>query len=414
MNSNNSYQAVITLGGKGSRFKNISGDIPKPLFPILNKSTLYRCCEELVSNKIKNIIFNLGFKNDIFLNYAEELRQTFSLNLKIYIENKPLGECGALWEIEDLLFDNFVFINGDLIFSLEFSKLFYFHNRLNSMLTLVTHTSDHPEDSDLVSCPNGSLIEDIFFKTNKNNFKNAYLGNSGISVINKSILRIIQKPTTNASNSIFSYLVKEMYKKSINIYSYNTTEYIKDMGTAKRFRNVEADLKQNIVISRNYKNKQKVLFVDRDNTLLSCEIGKYILKDSKLEFIDKNIEKLAVLSKNFDFVCLITNQPQISMGILSIKDLDCINSFLINYCLKKGLKIDVVTFCPHHPHKGFDNEINILKKDCFCRKPNPGLFFEQAFLRNINLKKSLMVGDSNNDLVASKNAGCEFKYVSML
>ena len=96
------------------------------------------------------------------------------------------------------------------------------------------------------------------------------------------------------------------------------------------------------------------------------------------------------------------------MGKLNLKELDDINSFLVKICLSKGLKIDVITFCPHHPHKGFENEIDYLKKDCFCRKPNPGLFLEQAYLRNINLKESLMIGDSEVDLIASKNAGCNF------
>ena len=72
------------------------------------------------------------------------------------------------------------------------------------------------------------------------------------------------------------------------------------------------------------------------------------------------------------------------------------------------MKIDVVTFCPHHPHKGFKNEISILKKDCFCRKPNPGMILEQAFLRNINLGNSLMIGDSEVDLRAAENSGCKF------
>ena len=62
--------------------------------------------------------------------------------------------------------------------------LIYFHKRLASNLTLVTHTSDHPEDSDLVSVPNGSLIEEIYLKSSKNKKeKCAYLGNSGISLI---------------------------------------------------------------------------------------------------------------------------------------------------------------------------------------------------------------------------------------
>ena len=44
-------------------------------------------------------------------------------------------------------------------------------------------------------------------------------------------------------------------------------------------------------------------------------------------------------------------------------------------------------FCPHHPHKGYKGEVRILKQDCFCRKPNPGLFFEQAFFKEYKFKR---------------------------
>ena len=54
----------------------------------------------------------------------------------------------------------------------------------------------------------------------------------------------------------------------------------------------------------------------------------------------------------------VTNQPTISMGKLSLIELNEINSFIIKFCLSIGLKIDVVTFCPHHPHKGFEGEIH--------------------------------------------------------
>ena len=96
---------------------------------------------------------------------------------------------------------------------------------------------------------------------------------------------------------------------------------------------------------------------------------------------------------------------------IGFKIIDALN---VKFCLSKGLKIDVVTFCPHHPHKGFKGELEILKKDCFCRKPNPGLLFEQSFLRNINLKESLMIGDSDNDFFAAKNAGCNFLNINDL
>ena len=107
-------------------------------------------------------------------------------------------------------------------------------------------------------------------------------------------------------------------------------------------------------------------FLDRDNTLIKCQIGRYILKEKDIDFYVHNIEKISEISLSYDFVCLLTNQPSISMGKINVKDLDRINSLVIKFCLSKGLKIDVVTFCPHHPHKGYQGEIPYLKKDCFC------------------------------------------------
>ena len=124
--------------------------------------------------------------------------------------------------------------------------------------------------------------------------------------------------------------------------------------------------------------------------------------------------KIVPIANNFDFICMVTNQPTISMGLLSIYKLESINSMIIKYCLSKNLKIDVITFCPHHPHHGYDGEVSLLKKVCFCRKPNPGMFFEQAFLRNIDLSNSLMIGDSDIDKEASQNAGCMFKNIDNL
>ena len=105
---------------------------------------------------------------------------------------------------------------------------------------------------------------------------------------------------------------------------------------------------------------------------------------------------------------MVTNQPQISMGIISFEELYDINCLIIVELLKFNFKVDEVVFCPHHPHKGFDNEIIELKMDCFCRKPNPGMIIHQAILKNIDLSNSLMIGDSNEDLYAASNAGLEF------
>jgi len=409
------YDVVLACGGLGTRLKEITKDIPKPLFPVRGKSTLERCIEQLENYQFKRVLITIGYLSKNFLEFVEVLNEKYYIDIEVFIEKNPMGECGALWLIKNKLSDDFIFINGDLIFSIDFKKLIYFHERLSSNLTLVTHTSDHPEDSDLVSVPNGSLVEEIFLKDNYKKIDNyAYLGNSGIFILNKSLLENLSAPKENDSKSIFHFIVRKAFDLNINIYSYNTTEYIKDMGTPKRLKVIENDLLKDKVNKKNYTNLQKTLFLDRDNTLIKCDIGKYILHEKEIDFNVPNIEKIIPISLKYDFVCLLTNQPTISMGKINLRDLDRINSLVIKYCLSKGLKIDVVTFCPHHPHKGYKGEIPILKKDCFCRKPNPGLFFEQAFFRNIDLKESLMIGDSDNDLLASMNAGCNFLNVNDL
>ena len=415
MTTSKKYDVVLACGGLGSRLKVITNDIPKPLFPVAGKSTLERCIQQLDDFNFRNLIVTVGYQSKEFLKFIDELNQKYKVDIEIFVEENPLGECGALWKIKDKLCNDFVFINGDLIFSIDFKKLSLFHKRLSSLLTLVTHTSDHPNDSDLVSVPNGTLVENIFLKSNdKNSEKNAYLGNAGIFIINKELLDRLKAPKESDSKSVFHYIVKNVFELKINIYSYNTTEYIKDMGTPYRLKVVAEDLSKEKVNRKNYKNIQKALFLDRDNTLIRCSLGKYIINKNEIEILSKNIEKIIPISLEYDLVCLLTNQPVIAMGKISLRDLNEINSIVIKSCLSMGLKIDIVSYCPHHPHKGYDGEIEILKYDCFCRKPNPGLFLEQSFLRNINLKESLMIGDSENDLFAAENAGCKFLNVKNL
>ena len=71
------------------------------------------------------------------------------------------------------------------------------------------------------------------------------------------------------------------------------------MGTEKRYLEVSEAINTNLLNKRNYKNSQKALFLDRDNTLVKCDPKSYILSLDEINFLDINIEKLAKLSKNF-------------------------------------------------------------------------------------------------------------------
>ena len=99
------------------------------------------------------------------------------------------------------------------------------------------------------------------------------------------------------------------------------------------------------------------------------------------------------------------------MNKLSLAELEDINNKIILYCRSKSLLIDTVIWCPHHPHKGFESENELLKTVCFCRKPSPGMLLELSYQRNIDLNCSLFVGDSFVDMQAANSAGCDFKNI---
>ena len=72
---------------------------------------------------------------------------------------------------------------------------------------------------------------------------------------------------------------------------------------------------------------------------------------------------------------------------------------------KAGAFVDAIYVCPHHTDKGFPGERIEYKCDCDCRKPKPGLLLKAAKDFNIDISESYMIGDSERDIEAGKNAG---------
>lgn len=409
-------QAVITLGGKGTRLSEITKDVPKPLWPILGLSTLERCIKSLINYELNNFIFLVGYKGDFFLREIENLSIKYNFTYQIHKENSPRGEAGGLLEVIRKLDDKFLFINGDIVFDIDLKRLIYFDHIKKSDLTFVTHTSFHPDDSDcIIESPTLNIFE-YKFKNKKSDKKGFFLGNAGFALVSKKIISKVSQEFKSREQqlSFFKDFIIFSHLKKFNVFSYNTSEYICDMGTPQRLSKVEQDIKNGTVSKLSYAKKQNALFLDKDNTLIRCENNQYILDFNQINFYEERIKKLVELSSNFDLVVIISNQPQISMGLVSWQKVININGHLIKECMSKNLMISSFYICPHHPHGGYIGENKSLKINCFCRKPNPGLFLEASFFRNIELSKSLMIGDSYSDKEAAFNASVPFKWVQSL
>jgi D-glycero-D-manno-heptose 1,7-bisphosphate phosphatase len=140
---------------------------------------------------------------------------------------------------------------------------------------------------------------------------------------------------------------------------------------------------------------KKAVFFDRDgvlNKLIKRDGGYYSPRDpSEFTIIPDSMEVTSRLKSKGYINIIISNQPDVARGYLTKFDLDKMTKMLLN-----KLALDDVFYCKHD-----DNE-------CECRKPLPGLIFSAQNKWNIDLTKSVMVGDTEKDLRAAQNAGVKF------
>ena len=109
-----------------------------------------------------------------------------------------------------------------------------------------------------------------------------------------------------------------------------------------------------------------------------------------------SLEALKLLKDKGYKVIIISNQPGISRGMMSEKDLAKIHSNMIKDVKKIGAQIESIYICKCNWNDG-----------CDCRKPKPGMIFNAQYDHDINLSRTYFIGDDQRDMEAAKSAGCK-------
>lgn len=415
-------KVVIMAGGKGTRIASVTNDVPKPMIKICGKPILEYQIENLKICGLTDIILVVGHLGHIIKNYFGDGCK-FGVNIHYYTEDYPLGTAGALFKMSELT-EDFLLLCGDTIFDVDFTKLISFHKSHNALATLMVHPNGHPFDSSLIVTEvlapfaPGKLPKDtkkligwLAKEDERLYYKNRV--NAGIEIISPELLEITKEkfvPNDPGTPDKID-LDRDVLKKNIGsgrIFAYDTTEYIKDMGTPDRYYETEEDIKSGRVHSRNLKNKQKAIFLDRDGTI--NKMNGFVAKPEQFELIEGSADAIRMINSNGFLAIVVTNQPVIARGDCSFDELNLIHNKMETELGKKGAFIDGLYFCPHHTDNGFPGERPEYKCECNCRKPKIGLFLQAEIDFNINLSESYMIGDSNSDVTAGQNACLKMSY----
>lgn len=410
-------KAVIMAGGKGTRIASLMSDVPKPMIPVCGKPILEYQIDSLKTSGITDITLVIGHLGHVVKNYFGD-GSRHGVSMSYFEEITPLGTAGALYKIPNLT-DDFLLLCGDLILDVDFKRFIEFHKGKHAWASLLVHPNDHPYDSSIIVTEYverfGEIPQDsgkVIAWLNKEELRecNKNCVNAGVQIISPKLLRYskLNLKSLHTENPDKIDLDRDVLKPSIpsgKIFAYHTSEYVKDMGTPERYYQVENDIKTGRVESKNLRNKQRAVFLDRDGTI---NVEKDFLKYAEdFELIEGVADAIRIINRAGWLVIVTTNQPVIARGECSFVELQRIHDTMETELGKQGAYVDGIYYCPHHPDSGFEGERLEYKLECICRKPNPGLLLNAAKDFNIDLAQSVMIGDREKDVLAGERAGCE-------
>jgi len=134
----------------------------------------------------------------------------------------------------------------------------------------------------------------------------------------------------------------------------------------------------------------KVIFLDRDGTI--TEEKDFISKVEEIKFLPGSKEALKILQGLGYKLVIVSNQSGIARGIMTVEQVEKVNSFILKELAKEGIKIEGIYYYPHHPDE-----------NCDCRKPRTGLIKRALQDHHLKLKGAWVIGDKLSDVLLGKN-----------
>lgn len=383
-------QAVILVGGKGSRLGELTKKTPKPLLDINGTRFLDILIQQLIPLNFQTIFLCAGYKGSKIKNLYHN-KNFFLSKIKVIIEKKPLDTGGSIAQLKNKINSDFLLINGDSYLDTNFYELINKKNykiknpKIGQMFLIKNY--NYKSNSKL---SNLKLIQNNIVQLAKNsNFMN-----SGVYIFKKTIFNYLKKKPSSLENDVLTNLIlkKKIYGKKIK-------NKIFDIGTPKNLVNFKKYYKR-------ITNSRKCMFLDRDGVI--NEHSGYVTKYKQFKVKPKILKIIKKLNKRKILIIVITNQSAIARGMMTEEDLKYIHyKFLLELNLNYNSFVNNLYYCPYLKNA----KIKKYRKISNLRKPNPGMLLKALKYYSLNKKNCIFIGDQKSDKIASSKANIKFYHI---
>lgn len=376
-------QAVILIGGTGTRLGALTANMPKPMLHVGDEPFLDILLRNLARHGFDDILLlarhNVQVVRDHYAKHA-----IAGASIRILEESQPAGTAGALREAAPFLQDVFLLTNGDSIFDFNYLALYEAFVKSQSTVTLsLCEVADVARYGQVTLDPAGEVVT-YAEKTGLPGTTGLISG--GVYLMSRDILNAIPLGNVSLETEVIPKLVAQ-----------NTVSgavfkgYFLDIGLAESYEVAQTDLPA--------WERRKVVFFDRDGTL-NLDAG-YTHEPGDLIFLPDVPQMIRRCNDAGRLVIVVTNQAGIARGFYTQEDVHQFHAEMNRQLQPFGAHIDGFYSCPHHP----EGRVLELAVGCDCRKPGTGMLKRACLEWKIDLDDAIMIGDSPSDLAAAEAFG---------
>jgi mannose-1-phosphate guanylyltransferase len=251
-------QALILMGGEGTRLRPLTSTVPKPVVPLVDRPFVSYMLEWLRGHGVDDVVMSCGFLASGVRNVLGD-GSTLGVRLRYVEEPRPLGTAGAVKFAESLLDERFIVLNGDVLTDFDLSGQIGQHERVGARGTLALIAVDDPSGYGLVRLNRDRSVREFLEKPSPDQI-DTNLISAGAYVLEREVLDLIP-PGTNASieRDVFPSLVGS------GLYGYATDGYWLDIGTPDRYLKATFDiLERNVATTVGEALGESFMAVDDD------------------------------------------------------------------------------------------------------------------------------------------------------
>lgn len=372
-------QALILVGGRGTRLGSLTKHLPKPMMEIDGRPFVEILIQHVARHKFSEIILLCGYLSKGIYS-AFHGKTLWGARITCLVERDPMGTGGALLQAKNLLKDQFLLVNGDSFFDFNLldlntvpvNKAWLGKMALRPLLETGRYGTVTIKEERVTAFSEKSTV-------------GPGLVNGGVYIFKRAVLDYIQQLPCSLERDVLPKLAErgQLFGRSYH-------GYFIDIGVPQDLLRARADLK-----NRN----RPVVFFDRDGVLNHDEGYTYRINDFK--WIFGAINAIKRCNDRGWFVIVVTNQSGIARGFYDESAVEDLHEWMQEELKTKGAHIDAFYYCPHHP-EGVITEFSI---SCGCRKPEPGMLIKALSEWPIDISRSALIGDKQSDIDAASRVG---------